>query len=169
LLAGAAYLISRIIRMDVGIIGQNLSFITPIIIFSILLGSTTEEIGWRSFLQTTLEKKYSVLLSSIILGIIWTLWHIERYFVGIVFMGIFMIITISFSIIIAMILKDTKNNIIVSTLTHSSFNLSFMIFFANSFTETKIMILVAIILTVGAIISILTNRDYFIKNKSQKT
>jgi membrane protease YdiL (CAAX protease family) len=98
----------------------------------------------------------------------WALWHVDRYFVGILFMGVFIIVTTSFSIIMSMVLKDTRNNIIVSTLLHTSFNLSFEIFFSDSFTETKIVILVALVLLVGAIISIVVNKDYFLGRKNIK-
>jgi len=34
-----------------------------------------EEIGWRGYLQTYLRRKFGVLLTSIIIGVIWAIWH----------------------------------------------------------------------------------------------
>jgi membrane protease YdiL (CAAX protease family) len=103
-----------------------------------------EEIGWRSFLKTTLEKKCSVLVSSIIIGIMWGLWHIDRWNLGIVFMSVMVLETVSTSIIMALILKDTNNNIIIATAFHVSFNMGFQIFFGTRFTETKVILLVGV-------------------------
>ena len=58
----------------------------PIFILVIILGSIGEEIGWRGFLQSTFEYKYSKLLSAIFVGIIWGLWHIGHYQKGWIFM-----------------------------------------------------------------------------------
>ncbi len=54
-----------------------LSWITPIMI----LGGGLEEIGWRGFLLPKLLNKYSITKSSIIIGIIWSIWHIPLWFV----------------------------------------------------------------------------------------
>ena len=45
-------------------------------LFGIIIGSIGEEIGWRSFFQPFLETKYSKNISSIIVGVVWGLWHI---------------------------------------------------------------------------------------------
>ena len=50
-----------------------------IIIALIALG---EEYGWRGFLLPRLLEKYSVLHSSIILGLIWGIWHLPAYLIG---------------------------------------------------------------------------------------
>jgi membrane protease YdiL (CAAX protease family) len=132
----------------------------------IIVGGVGEEICWRSFLQTTLERKHSVLVSSIIVGIMWGLWHIDRWNIEIIFMSIMVFDTVSFSIIIALILKDTNNNIIISTVLHSSFNIGFQIFFGVRFAKTKIMLLVAVTLLIIAIIWVIINRNYYLRKKN---
>ena len=54
-----------------------LSWITPIMI----LGGGLEEIGWRGFLLPKLLNKYSYIKSSIIVGVIWSIWHLPLWFV----------------------------------------------------------------------------------------
>ncbi|MEG2984884.1 MAG: type II CAAX endopeptidase family protein [Peptostreptococcaceae bacterium] len=54
-----------------------LSWITPIMI----LGGGLEEIGWRGFLLPKLLNKYSYIKSSLIIGVIWSLWHLPLWFV----------------------------------------------------------------------------------------
>lgn len=55
----------------------SLAWITPIMIF----GGGLEEIGWRGYLLPKLLSKYSSFKSSIIIGIIWSLWHLPLWFV----------------------------------------------------------------------------------------
>lgn len=55
-----------------------LSFIEfPIMI----IGGGLEEIGWRGYLQPTLQKKWSPFNSTLIVGGIWTIWHLPLWFV----------------------------------------------------------------------------------------
>lgn len=136
------------------------------LILIIIVGGIGEEIGWRSFLKTTLERKYSVLVSSIIVGIMWGLWHIDRWHLGILFMSITVLRLVSFSIVMALILKDTSNNIIISTALHASSNTGFQIFFGTRFTETKIMLLGAVTVLVIAIIIVIINRKYYLNQKN---
>jgi membrane protease YdiL (CAAX protease family) len=167
LLAFAAFIVGNIFGMNI-VLGNAAETIGSIIsvMLIIIVGGVGEEIGWRSFLQTTLEKRCSVLISSIIVGTMWGLWHIDRWFLGITFMSIMVLATVSFSIIMALILKDTNNNIIISTVLHSLFNIGFQMFFGTRFSETKIMLLVAVTLLIIAIIVVIINRKYYLKQKN---
>ena len=44
-------------------------------IITLFSGALGEESGWRGHLQQSTEKKYSVLKSCLIVGIIWAFWH----------------------------------------------------------------------------------------------
>ena len=132
-----------------------------------LLGSIGEEIGWRSFLQTTLEKKIPILLSSIIVGIIWGLWHIPvHYSFGIIVMVLFISATIMFSIIMSVILKDTKNNIYVSTLLHTSFNVFAFIFLNPNIIIMETLSTILIVMLIIVAIMIPLNKEYLLKQKN---
>ncbi len=46
-----------------------------------IIGGGLEEIGWRGFLQPTLQKRWSPFTSTIIVGVIWAVWHLPLWFV----------------------------------------------------------------------------------------
>lgn len=51
------------------------------LVFVFFLGGGQEEPGWRGFALPKLLSKYSPFISSIIIGVIWTIWHIPLFFV----------------------------------------------------------------------------------------
>jgi len=54
------------------------------IILSILFATLfpfIEELGWRGYLLDRLQDKYSALVSSLILGVLWSLWHLPMFFI----------------------------------------------------------------------------------------
>jgi uncharacterized protein len=54
------------------------------IILSILFASLfpfIEELGWRGYVLDRLQEKYSALVSSLILGAVWSLWHLPTFFI----------------------------------------------------------------------------------------
>ncbi|MDR0603516.1 MAG: CPBP family intramembrane metalloprotease [Bacteroidales bacterium] len=167
LMAFVAFMAGNLFGMNIELdnaaqIGGSL---IPLILI-IIVGGIGEEIGWRSFLKTTLEKKYPVLVSSIIVGIMWGLWHIDRWNLGIIFMLVMILRTVSSSIVMALILKDTNNNIIISTAFHGSSNIGFQIFLGTRFRETKIMLLTAVTMLVIAIVMVIINRKYYLNQKN---
>lgn len=50
-------------------------------LLAIVFAGCNEEIGWRGILQPTLERKMSFPLATIIVGIIWSCWHLPLWFI----------------------------------------------------------------------------------------
>ena len=147
---------------------ENLIQSLPLSLIGMLIGAVGEEIGWRGFLQPNLERKYSVLVSSIITGLMWGLWHIGHYKNGVLFMIGFLLFTVSASVIIRRILGRTNNNLTIPVLFHFSINIGFVIFYKNSLTDPRMILTNGILWTVLALaISIATNYDT--KNKQHTT
>ncbi len=154
-----SFFIGKLSGLDV----QRTANLTPlwsIMIFGILVGSIGEELGWRSFLQPILERKNSVLVSSIIVGLIWGLWHIGHYKNGLLFMVGFLIFTVSASIILAWILRDTRYSIIIAMVFHASINIGFFVFFKNALTDSKLMLINGLVWMVFALAVIILTKGY---------
>lgn len=46
-----------------------------------LLGGGLEEAGWRYILQPELEKKYKFIISTLIVSVVWWLWHLPLFYI----------------------------------------------------------------------------------------
>jgi membrane protease YdiL (CAAX protease family) len=56
-------------------------YLLPVLIVAMLLGGGLEEAGWRLILQSELERKLNYTLSTIIVAVIWSLWHLPLFFI----------------------------------------------------------------------------------------
>jgi membrane protease YdiL (CAAX protease family) len=160
ILFAITFLIGRQTGLNVKFTG-NLSKLIPVMLVGMLIGALGEEIGWRSFLQPVFEKKSSILFASIIIGIIWGLWHVGHYKNGFLFMTGFLLFTISASIIIAGLLRNTEYNLIIAAIFHLSINIGFVFFFYNSLEDGKLMLINGIVWLIPAIGIIIMNGKVF--------
>jgi len=161
------FIISKLFKMDTKIDTSWLPLVG--ILFGKFISATGEEIGWRGFFQPLLDKKYPKIISSVIVGIIWGLWHRNNYHFGLLFMCLFILTTISFSIIIEYLLKNTQYSIIISSLFHTSINI-----FAGVFDLVimenyliGIWLIMCIVWAIPAIIVVLCEREYFLKYSTE--
>ncbi len=46
-----------------------------------IIGGGLEEIGWRGFLQPTLQRRIPAVVSTLIVSIIWAVWHLPLWFI----------------------------------------------------------------------------------------
>ncbi|XFA98667.1 type II CAAX prenyl endopeptidase Rce1 family protein [Candidatus Izemoplasma sp. B36] len=84
LILGVSYLILTYIleyKFDLEVLQKPYLILIVIAYIFVLGGPLGEEIGWRGFLLPELQKKYHPLLGSLIIGIIWSLWHLPLFFV----------------------------------------------------------------------------------------
>ena len=91
------------------------SFIVPIF----------EEAGWRAFAIPRLQEKSSALVSGLVMGVIWSIWHLPSFFTkgsdhyGMPFLWFLMII-ISISILMVWIMNHTDQSVLMTILFHGS-------------------------------------------------
>jgi len=91
------------------------SFIVPIF----------EEGGWRAFAIPRLQEKYSALVSSLVMGVIWSIWHLPSFSTkgtdhyGMPFLWFLMTI-ISISILMVWIMNHTNQSVLMTILLHGS-------------------------------------------------
>ena len=97
------------------------------ILFTLLVVATGEEAGWRGWMLPALQQRYSPLLSSVLLGIVWGLWHFPLYLNGqyhdaptMVFakVGACVLIAIPFT----WLYNRTAGNLLLAVVLHTAFN-----------------------------------------------
>ncbi|OOM77592.1 type II CAAX endopeptidase family protein [Clostridium sp. BL-8] len=98
-----------------------LSLLGCLLVILIFGGPLGEELGWRGFLLPTLQKKYTPLLSGIMVGVIWTCWHIPMFLFHIEGYDnfiIYLLQTISLSIIYTWIYNGVRGSLLIPILYH---------------------------------------------------
>ena len=97
--------------------------------FTFISGPLSEEAGWRGFALPRLQKKFSALTSSLILGFLWACWHIPFYFepnyaANGMPLPIFMVVVTALSILFAWIYNNSGGSLLLTMLAHFFFNFS---------------------------------------------
>jgi len=91
----------------------------------LILGPLSEEIGWRGFLHEKLKTSMPLYLTSLVIGIVWALWHLPLFFIpgttqhdqGISFLP-FLVNLCFLSIIMGYFVEKAKGNIGVGVSIH---------------------------------------------------
>lgn len=177
LILGGTYFISWIIPEFLGE-ARIPSFLPNLYIFPIYLllmiffGGGQEEIGWRGYILPYLEKRYGLIIGSLILGIIWAFWHIPLWFIpgtSQAYMNFiaFTFMTIGFSYIFSWIREASGNRLLSGLVVHGLANGFGAIFptvvLENNTKQIRFWIYGIAIIVIGIIIVII--RYY----KSRKT
>lgn len=109
---------------------SKLLIINPLylILWSILfyIAAAFEEVGWRGYALDRLQSKTNALFSSLILGLVWGLWHlpllIYYWFFPVSFLYFYLIFVILLSIMFTFLYNNTNRNIFIVTLFHAIIN-----------------------------------------------
>jgi membrane protease YdiL (CAAX protease family) len=95
----------------------------------IIGGQTGEEIGWRGYALPRLANRFGYAGASIILGVIWALWHLPLFFVreADTYGQSFFLYTLqvtAISVAIAWLYQRTNGSLLLTMLMHSAINQS---------------------------------------------
>ncbi|MEM2875438.1 MAG: CPBP family intramembrane glutamic endopeptidase [Candidatus Bathyarchaeia archaeon] len=115
--------------------------VVPAFFYILFLGGPVEEeFGWRGYALDRLQTLFNAFFSSVILGILWGLWHLPLFFMprqemyyNVPVWG-FILGTILFSIIFTWVYNNTGRSILGVILLHTMGNLSHFIFPVNATT-----------------------------------
>lgn len=97
------------------------------LLLSIVTGAMGEELGWRGFLLARLQQRFNALTSSLIVGLIWALWHLPLWSLpGLGWDAIpywaFALIAVSSSVLFTFILNNAAGSLLLASITHLSIN-----------------------------------------------
>jgi membrane protease YdiL (CAAX protease family) len=102
-------------------------------IICVLFGGGQEEIGWRGYVMPFLENKYGYIIGSLILGIIWTFWHLPLFFIPETIQSqinffCYMLLLIGYSYFFSWIINLSKNKLLSGIIAHGTVNAFFELF-----------------------------------------
>ncbi len=91
----------------------------------LFLGPLSEEIGWRGYALDRLQTRWSALVSSLIIGMVWSLWHLPLFLIpgtsqhelGVPFIG-FLIKLTSSSVLYTWLYNNTRRSLWSAILLH---------------------------------------------------
>ncbi|MEE4194349.1 MAG: CPBP family intramembrane glutamic endopeptidase [Anaerolineae bacterium] len=88
-----------------------------------------EEFGWRGFALPRLLKQFNPLVSSIILGLLWGVWHLPLWWMPGNFHSqipllLFILHDVALSILMTWIYQNTKGSLLIALIFHTSVNLT---------------------------------------------
>jgi membrane protease YdiL (CAAX protease family) len=135
-----------------------------------------EEIGWRGYALPKLQSGYSALVSSVILGVIWVLWHLPLFFNPATSYSntpfwVFFVFLLPFPIVYTWIFNSTGGSVLMAMILHAVTNASTGPLwratpeYSTAVSNTDVYLLQAAVLWVAAIVLVLV---YGASNLSRK-
>ncbi len=106
----------------------SLKMFAAMFALNLVLGPLGEELGWRGFMQFELSPTFGWLISSIIIGVVWFIWHTPMWMVESPISEIspkyFGLHCMAYSIIIGASFELSQGSIIPAILLHLTINLA---------------------------------------------
>ena len=149
----------------------------PYFLLMLILGGGQEEFGWRGYAQDPLQDQYGVIKGSMLLGLIWGLWHLPLWFMSgegheyYPFIA-FVLLTISFSVIIGILYNASGKKMVVPWIMHAMSNTSVPLFPVMFLADVKqpgywVWVITNIVVAIG--LTIWFQRKNILLNDMKKT
>ena len=143
--------------------------VVPWFIILTILAGIGEEFGWRGFLLPRLQTRYNALVSSLIVGVAWAIWHIPMFFIegtsqyelrqlgGLLpaVLGFSLLVIVN-SIQFAWVFNNTRGSVLLVAVLHGASNAwagyldPFRGYFGGAFAVVAVSALVTIIIVLIA-------------------
>lgn len=106
--------------------GNPLSLIIMVFLVVFFQAGLAEEIGWRGYALPKLQSRYSALVASLILGVLWGFWHFHpQNFPSLAPLAFwYMLNIISGAILLTWLYNNTDKSILLAALFHTASNVS---------------------------------------------
>ncbi len=136
-----------------------LQMILTIVVMYMIVGLVNgEELAWRGFALPRLQSKYNALTSSIVLGVIWTLFHLPLFFTAtgssqaeMSFVS-FLISTVSITILYTWVYNNTHGSVLLAYLFHAAANTWTQVFSIDHANQTINWILTGVMMLVATVV-----------------
>jgi membrane protease YdiL (CAAX protease family) len=153
------------------LIGADVSYSRPstlsepfwLIVIAQFIGAAGEEFGWRCFLQPALQTKMKRIYASIVVGMLWGIWHVGIFAYGWLYVLSFLLFSVSVSVLLGEWLYHTNgNNLVIATVTHTLLNLGMLLWFKEEFGDLTSIATLAISTFLVTIVTVIS---FYIRSK----
>ena len=104
----------------------------------LVLGPLSEEIGWRGYALGRLQTRWNALISSLIIGLVWALWHLPLFLMvgtsqhelGLPFVG-FLVVIMANSIFYTWLYNNTEQSLWSAILFHWLFTYATLVVYSG--------------------------------------
>jgi membrane protease YdiL (CAAX protease family) len=127
MISGGQFDFSRSAAVQIfGSSNQLWLFVIPFFLVDLLTNG--EELAWRGFVLPRLQSRNSALLSSILLGAVWGLWHLPKFLPtgDWLLAGNAVLHNIAISVIFSWIYNSTGGSLLLASLLHAAFNTTYV-------------------------------------------
>lgn len=97
---------------------------------ALLGGGLDEETGWRGFALPRLQERYGPVVANLVLGALWTCWHLPLFFMGDGGLfadssfGLYLVRTMGVSFVFAWLYNSTGGSLLLAVLAHAAHNVT---------------------------------------------
>lgn len=111
-----------------------------LLVINLLSGATGEEPGWRGLALPRLLERYSPLKAGLVLGLMWSFWHLGLWLVAsgytgttlLVYILVFTVTIVAENLLMVWIYQQVPDSLVPMVLTHFSFNFGSMLVFPGA-------------------------------------
>ena len=99
----------------------------PALGIQLATGAVGEELGWRGLLLPGLQSRFSLVVSAVLMGVLWSLWHLPAFFFPYmpqqqVSAPAFLIAVAAFGTFLAVVYEKTNGHVLAAMFAHFSLN-----------------------------------------------
>ena len=100
-----------------------------VFVYMMIFVALGEEVGWRGYALPALQARHGALLASVILGVMWALWHLPQFFnpntlYSNLPFGLWLAYLIPFAILITWVFNSTGGSVLMAMIVHAVMNAS---------------------------------------------
>lgn len=121
-------------------------------------GACGEEIGWRCLLQPLLRTRFGVVTSSLAVGVLWAVWHVQIFAQDPRYAASFVLGAVSMSVVLGVALDRSGHRLLIAGAFHTLINLGMLLFMDEESGAVVPMVLFGASCLVAALVWVSTRR-----------
>ena len=112
-----------------GLLIGALPTLVIVVVYMMITVALGEEVGWRGYALPALQARYSALIASLILGVMWALWHLPVFFnpdtlYSNLPFGLWLAYLIPFAVLITWLFNSAGGSVLMAIFFHAVMNAS---------------------------------------------